>query len=689
MFNTVFESFDRIDTAILSLDAEKAFDKVEWPFLFEVLQRFGIKNTFLSWIKLLYSNPQAIVLTNGQLSTPFSLFRGTRQGCPLSPLLFTIAIEPLAMAIRNHTDFRGIKIGDKEHRIALYADDVALFCSNLKQTIPALMDLIQYFGSFSGYKINFTKSTILFMNKKEQKNPPIQTPFMTSTSFTYLGVKISPTVKDIVPNNYNNLTDKVTQLLNRWNKLPISMIGRINILKMTILPKYLYFFQSIPLAPPSSLFKSLRKLFSDFIWNNKRPRIRLSLLHLPYDRGGLNVPNLEWYYWAAQIRAGMFYFERNHPPAWVLIETHQISIPPNLYMYSANKRKLSKNTKNPFLRNTLTVWHTSLAYLGEVAEISQFSPIYGNNEFVPGRADSGFKIWAAQGIAKVADLYDDSGTLMTFEDLKSKYDIPTKHFFKYLQLRSFIFSRRKNSLALPSLSSLEDCTLRLLHSRGQISFLYKLFVDTSKESSSHCLQAWRTDLNVDITDQEWSQACLLAQTQSINTNSKLLQFKWLSRLYITPVKLHHFNPNIPDTCLKCRDFKGTLFHCMWECQYIFSFWGQIMNIVGQIIGKQIPLNSKMCLMNVYPMDCNFSKNVKCLLSICFLEAKRCIATTWKSDTPCTASQWLKGMVFNFALEKISYATKNRLDKFNEIWTLFFDFLQKNNIPIDGWKDDIS
>ena len=227
------------------------------------------------------------------------------------------------------------------------------------------------------------------------------------------------------------------------------MIGRINVLKMSILPKFLYLFQSIPLAPPPSLFNFLKKLFSNFIWNNKRPRLRLSLLYLPYDRGGLQLPNLEWYYWAAQIRAGMFYFERNHPPAWVSIEAHVINIPLNLYIYSANKQKLLKHTKNPFLKNTLMVWHKSLAYLGETVKLSQFSPIFGNDDFQPGRADPGFKIWAAQGIAKVADLYNENLVLMSFEELKSKYGIPAKHFFKYLQFRSFILSRQSNDLKLP------------------------------------------------------------------------------------------------------------------------------------------------------------------------------------------------------------------------------------------------
>lgn len=91
----------KFDCIVVSLDAEKAFDRVEWPYLFSTLETLGLGETFLSWVKLLYDNPLSAVLTNGKILPYFQLHRGTRQECPLSPLLFAIAIEPLAEAIRR------------------------------------------------------------------------------------------------------------------------------------------------------------------------------------------------------------------------------------------------------------------------------------------------------------------------------------------------------------------------------------------------------------------------------------------------------------------------------------------------------------------------------------------------------------------------------------------------------------
>ena len=93
-----------------------------------------------------------------------------------------------------------------------------------------MLDLISTFGVFAGYKINSTKSVILFMNDNERLNPPFHTPFLVSLKgFVYLGVEIPPTIDKMVPTKYNPLTDKVTDLINRWTRLPMSMIGRINV----------------------------------------------------------------------------------------------------------------------------------------------------------------------------------------------------------------------------------------------------------------------------------------------------------------------------------------------------------------------------------------------------------------------------------------------------------------------------
>ena len=99
----------------ISLDAEKAFDRVEWHFLFAVLKKMNFSPNILRLIRILYLNPTAMIQTNTVISTPVPLSHGTRQGCPLSPLIFALVIEPLAIAVRSHNSISGVKVGPENH----------------------------------------------------------------------------------------------------------------------------------------------------------------------------------------------------------------------------------------------------------------------------------------------------------------------------------------------------------------------------------------------------------------------------------------------------------------------------------------------------------------------------------------------------------------------------------------------
>ncbi len=126
---------------VISLDAEKAFDRIEWVYLFRVLKEFGFGEGLISWISLLYVDPQASVSTNSVNSEYFTLSRGTRQGCPLSPLLFAIAIEPLSIMLRTLPVFQGIIRKGIKHKLALYADDLLLYVTIPIASIPEIIHL--------------------------------------------------------------------------------------------------------------------------------------------------------------------------------------------------------------------------------------------------------------------------------------------------------------------------------------------------------------------------------------------------------------------------------------------------------------------------------------------------------------------------------------------------------------------
>ena len=108
---------------LISIDAEKAFDKVQHPFMIKTLAKVGIEGTFLNIIKAIYDKPTANMILNGEKLKAFPLKSGTRQGHPLSPLLSNIVLEILATAIGQTKEIKGIQIGREEVKVSLCADD--------------------------------------------------------------------------------------------------------------------------------------------------------------------------------------------------------------------------------------------------------------------------------------------------------------------------------------------------------------------------------------------------------------------------------------------------------------------------------------------------------------------------------------------------------------------------------------
>ncbi len=288
---------------VISLDAEKAFDRIKWNYLFAILEKIGFGSKFISWIHLLYHQPKAAVVTNKMVSQYFSLSRGTRQGCPLSPLLFILSIEPLSSVLRSSQSISGIKRRGVEYKVSLYADDLLLYITDPLSCISEVVKILEEYGYFSGYKLNFSKSICFPINHMADQITDTDLPFCTSKSeFKYLGINITCSYTDLFKANYNPILKKLESEFQRWSVIYLSLAGKINCVQINVIPRLLYLFQSLPIFLPKSFFRSTNRLLSSFIWGGKKPRIRREFLEKPKRDGGLALPNLLNYYWAANLQ---------------------------------------------------------------------------------------------------------------------------------------------------------------------------------------------------------------------------------------------------------------------------------------------------------------------------------------------------------------------------------------------------
>ena len=143
----------------------------------------GIEGTYLNIVKVIHDKLTANIILSGEKLKVFCLRSGTRQWCPLSPLLFNIVLEVLATAIREEKEIKGIQIGKEEVKLSLFADDMILYIENPKDSIIKLLELISEFSKVVGYKINIQKSLAFLYtsNEKSEREIKVSIPFTIET----------------------------------------------------------------------------------------------------------------------------------------------------------------------------------------------------------------------------------------------------------------------------------------------------------------------------------------------------------------------------------------------------------------------------------------------------------------------------------------------------------------------------
>lgn len=150
-------------TLFLKLDIAKAFDTLRWDFLLEALEKVGFGVRWRDWVSMLLSSASSSVFLNGTTGRSFKHRRGVRQGNPLSPLLFILALEPLHLLLQlAEADARLTPIQNRtvKLRVSLYADDAALFVNPIKSDVDTVKEILDLFGEASGLKVNLAKSAV-------------------------------------------------------------------------------------------------------------------------------------------------------------------------------------------------------------------------------------------------------------------------------------------------------------------------------------------------------------------------------------------------------------------------------------------------------------------------------------------------------------------------------------------------
>ena len=282
---------------LLCLDFEKAFDSVDWKFLFKVLRAFGFGPDICQWISTFYKDIKSSVTVNGQLSQWFAIQRGCRQVDPISLYLFILCVEILAIMIRQNKHIKGIFIGESEYKISQSADDTEITLEGDKNSFEETVKTINTFGKASGLFLNAGKTSAIWFGNKQNSlvkyMPHLQMEW-NPPKFKILGIWFTNDLKECEVLNFSEKFLEIRALYKVCLKRQITPLGRVAVLKSLILSKIIHLWMLLP-NPLDNLVNELQKTVFQFVWNRKQDRISRKIAVRSIAKGGLGIPNIKTY----------------------------------------------------------------------------------------------------------------------------------------------------------------------------------------------------------------------------------------------------------------------------------------------------------------------------------------------------------------------------------------------------------
>lgn len=279
-----------IDAGLISLDQEKAFDRVEHVYLWETLKAFGFSKKCIDIIKVLYSDVESILKVNGGLCTPFKVFRGVRQGCPLSGMLYSLAIEPFLEQVRKNVQGFSVPMFGKSISLSAYADDVLVFV-NQPNDVKVLMSILDDFRKLSSAKVNLEKSEAIQIGDWKRGCFPLPPGLVWKKGgFKYLGFFLGDEVT--VQKNWEGIIEKVKGRLEKWKWLIPNMSYRGRTLVINNLIASSLWHKLTCLDPPLCLLAEIQAILVNFFWD-KLHWVPQSILFLPKEEGRQGLIHLQ------------------------------------------------------------------------------------------------------------------------------------------------------------------------------------------------------------------------------------------------------------------------------------------------------------------------------------------------------------------------------------------------------------
>ena len=589
-----YSNNNKLNTLLAFLDFEKAFDKINWQFMDKTLLNFGFGQSFRKWVKIMYTDISSCVLNNGYTSKYFILKCGIRQGCPLSALLFIMAVEILAITIRKNDNIKGISLEANEIKITQLADDTTLILRDIKSLHLAL-NVLYMFHKSSGLKLNYTKTEILPLGSVFHTQKRYFNLKWVKEKIYALGTWFYKDPNRITEVNCQRKLEALHSTLLKWSHLKLTLLGKITIIKSLALSKLNYCISTMEI--PEYFTTTAQNEINNFLWGGKPPRIKFQTAIADIPDGGLRHTNIHAYIiaqkaaWAKKLldmydSSFISYIEEYLPPLSVC-DILKLSFYPD---------SLSP-TMPVFYRQVLHAWY-QMKEMPESAEDIFNEVIWYNKYILINEEYVFYKSWYNVGIIYISDLLNDKGAFMSYDELISYHNFYC-HQLSYISLLDAIppVWRRKLKQSYIRERTLYDVPyLYIENSKKDIRSvtskqLYWKLINKLKVEAT-CINSWHINYNIEYDEASWKHIFSLPSEITLDFKLREFQLKIVHRIYASDSYVSKFDKSIKMECEMCN-VKNDICHFFYNCVKVQEFWAKFVEWL-----YNVPLNIDLSLEKV-------------------------------------------------------------------------------------------
>lgn len=447
---------------ILSLDFEKAFDSLRWDFLIQTLETFGFGQNFRNWAKILFSNIQSCVINNGHCSAPFSPVHGVRQGCNISPLFFVLAVELLAIRIRNNQGIVGLKIHETCKKLNMFADDITCMLRDSNSVITTLTEIIT-FSRVSGLRLNRDKSCVLpigscVIREKEIQGIPV------ASRCKILGIHFfsQPNVYMHYSLNFKHIIDSIQGIISAWRNRNLSVRGKVVLFNALMISRLMYV--SSYTFVPERVFSEIQNTARKFMWSkdNKKGsnKVAYEVIIQPIEVGGLKLGDLRNRVTAQRLKVLQRILDGKIPISRAYIET-AIGLDAHFTLATRTNWSFKFHKSEKFWSQTYDIWSKVRKKKPENT-FEMVREILWYNSYITANGETLLSApWAEAGIRYIKDIMQDD-TFMSHTQISAKYNVDCT-FIDVLRIRMGIPLEWREKIAEQGYRDRPNATDHLFH----------------------------------------------------------------------------------------------------------------------------------------------------------------------------------------------------------------------------------